>query len=158
MTKVRAEELPDRIGKMMAKLKQAEKEISKARTSALTNNISELVGQPEKIGETSLYRFIAPAGTAAGELRELVTSAKGNITSNNFVLVGATEAQETVAFVVTTDSAARESGISAAEVLKAMMPLVDGRGGGSAEMSQGGGSKIEALNEALIAAATGLGK
>ena len=158
MTKVRAEELPDRIGKMMERLKQAEKEIAKARTSALTSNVSDLVGQPSKIGETNLYRFIAPAGTGAGELRDLVTSAKGNITSNNFVLVGATVSEGTVAFVVTTDSAARDFGVSAADVLKEMMPIVDGRGGGSSEMSQGGGTKVEAVDAALAAAATGIGK
>ena len=158
MTKVRADELPDRISKMMERLKQAEKEIAKARTSALTSNISDLVGQPNKIGETNLYRFIAPTGTSAGDLRDLVTSAKGNIVGNNFVLVGATISEGTVAFVVTTDSAARDSGASAAEVLKAMLPIVDGRGGGSAEMSQGGGSNAGALDAALVAAANGLGK
>ena len=157
MTKVRAEELPDRIGKMMERLKQAEKEIAKARTAALTSNISGLVGEPVKIGDTHLYRFTAPEGTGAGELRELVTNAKGSITSNNFVLVGATIDGDKVAFVVTTDSAARDSGASASDVLKAMMPSVDGRGGGSPEMAQGGGAKVAALNEALTAAATGLG-
>jgi alanyl-tRNA synthetase len=33
-----------------------------------------------------------------------------------------------------------------------MMPAVDGRGGGSAEMSQGGGVKVTGLDAALSAA------
>ena len=157
MTKVRAEELPDRIGKMLERLKQAEKEIAKARTAALTSNISGLVGESVKIGNTQLFRFTAPAGTGAGELRDLVTNAKGSITTNNFVLVGATVDGDKVAFVVTTDAAARESGASASDVLKAMMPSVDGRGGGSPEMAQGGGAKVAAIDAALAAAASGLG-
>jgi alanyl-tRNA synthetase len=53
---------------------------------------------------------------------------------------------------VTTDAAARDSGVSAANILKVMMPAVDGRGGGSAEMSQGGGAKVTGLDDALSAA------
>jgi alanyl-tRNA synthetase len=51
MTKVRAEELPERISKMMERLKAAEKEIAKARTAALTSNIESLVGEAVRVGE-----------------------------------------------------------------------------------------------------------
>jgi len=152
LTKVRAEELPDRISKLLERLKQAEKEISKARTSSLTSNIDELVGTPVKVATTNFYRFTAPAGTSATDLRDLVTTAKSSIKGNDYVLIGATIDDGKVAFVVTTDSAARESGVSAANVLKVMMPAVDGRGGGSAEMSQGGGVKVTGLDAALSAA------
>jgi len=156
LTKVRPDELPDRISKMLDRLKQAEKEIAKARTSALTNNIDELIGAPVKVANTNLYRFTAPAGTSAGDLRDLVTSAKSGIKLNNYVLIGATIDDGKVAFVITTDSAARDSGVSAAGVLKVMLPAVDGRGGGSAEMSQGGGANVAGLEASLSAAAAGI--
>ena len=152
LTKVRAEELPDRISKLLERLKQAEKEIAKARTSSLLSNIGELVGAPVKVATTNFYRFTAPAGTSATDLRDLVTTAKSSIKGNDYVLIGATIDDGKVAFVVTTDSAARESGVSAANILKVMMPAVDGRGGGSAEMSQGGGVKVTGLDAALSAA------
>jgi len=156
LTKVRPDELPDRISKMLDRLKQAEKEIAKARTSALTNNIDELIGAPVKVANTNLYRFTAPSGTTAGDLRDLVTSAKSGIKLNNYVLIGATIDDGKVAFVITTDSAARDSGVSAAGVLKVMLPAVDGRGGGSAEMSQGGGANVAGLEASLSAAAAGI--
>ena len=156
LTKVRPDELPDRISKMLDRLKQAEKEIAKARTNALTNNIDELIGAPVKVANTNLYRFTAPTGTTAGDLRDLVTSAKSGIKLNNYVLIGATIDDGKVAFVITTDSQARDSGVSAAEVLKVMLPAVDGRGGGSAEMSQGGGSNVAGLDASLSAAAAGI--
>jgi alanyl-tRNA synthetase len=156
LTKVRPDELPDRISKMLDRLKQAEKEIAKARTSALTNNIDELIGAPVKVANTNFYRFTAPAGTSAGDLRDLVTSAKSGIKLNNYVLIGATIDDGKVAFVITTDSAARDSGVSAAGVLKVMLPAVDGRGGGSAEMSQGGGANVAGLEASLSAAAAGI--
>jgi alanyl-tRNA synthetase len=156
MTKVRAEELPDRISKMMERLKAAEKDIARARTAALTSNIESLVGEPMRVGETSLYRFTAPTGTASGDLRDLVTNAKGSIKNSNFVLVGATVEDDKIAVVVTTDSAARDVGASAATVLKAMLPMIDGKGGGSPEMAQGGGSGASNLDAALVAAANGI--
>ncbi|MEY3661367.1 MAG: hypothetical protein RLZ49_48 [Actinomycetota bacterium] len=156
MTKVRAEELPERISKMMERLKAAEKEIAKARTAALTSNIESLVGEAVRVDEVSLYRFTAPTGTSAGDLRDLVTNAKGSIKTSNFVLVGATIEDDKVAVVVTTDSAARDAGASAAAVLKAMLPALDGRGGGSPEMAQGGGSGVANLDSAFTAAASGI--
>ncbi len=156
LTKVRPDELPDRISKMLDRLKQAEKEIAKARTNTLTSNIDELIGAPVKVANTNLYRFTAPAGTTAGDLRDLVTSAKSGIKLNNYVLIGATIDDGKVAFVITTDSAARDCGVSAAGVLKVMLPAVDGRGGGSAEMSQGGGANVAGLDASLSAAAAGI--
>jgi alanyl-tRNA synthetase len=156
MTKVRAEELPERISKMMEKLKAAEKEIAKARTAALTSNIESLVGEPTRVGNVALYRFTAPTGTAAGDLRDLVSNAKGSIKAANFVLVGATVEDDKVAIVVTTDSAARDAGASAADVLKVMLPALDGKGGGNAEMAQGGGSAIANLDAAFTAATSGI--
>lgn len=156
LTKVRPDELPERISKMLDRLKQAEKEIAKARTSALTNNIDELIGAPVKVANTNLYRFTAPTGTTAGDLRDLVTSAKSGIKLNNYVLIGATIDDGKVAFVITTDSAARDSGVSAASILKVMLPAVDGRGGGNAEMSQGGGANLAGLDASLSAAAAGI--
>lgn len=156
LIKVRPDELPDRITKMLDRLKQAEKEIAKARTSALTSNIEELVGAPVKVSSTNLYRFTAPAGTTAAGLRDLVTSAKAGIKVNNYVLIGATIDDAKVAFVITTDAAARDSGVSAANILKVMLPAVNGRGGGSAEMSQGGGVNVAGLDAGLSAAAAGI--
>jgi len=156
MTKVRAEELPERISKMMEKLKAAEKEIAKARTAALTSNIDSLVGEPNQVGDVWLYRFTAPSGTSAGDLRDLVTNAKGSIKNSKFVLVGATIEDDKIAVVVTTDSSARDSGASAASVLKAMLPVLDGKGGGNPEMAQGGGNGIANLDAAFVAAASGI--
>lgn len=149
MTKVRAEELPDRVGKLLERVRQAEKDIAKARSAAMLNDVVGLLGIPEEFGETSLFRFIAPVGTTAGELRDLVTSAKSQVPTSNYVLVGAVTEDDKVALVVTTDSAARDAGLSASDVLKSALPHVEGRGGGNAEMAQGGGSKVTGIDAAL---------
>ena len=152
LTKVRPDELPDRIASIISRLKDAEREIAKAKTSALLSNINGLIGEPVLLNDISLYRFTAPAGTSANELRELVTSAKAKISQSAFVLVAVTLDQEKVAVVVTTDSAARNGGASAQSVLQSMLPVLEGRGGGNAEMAQGGGPNLEGVASAFIAA------
>lgn len=152
LTKARPEELPDRIGKMLDRLKQAEREIAKARTSALLNNLAGLIGEPTFANGTHVYRFEAPAGTTAGELRDLITAAKSKVTTSGFVLIGAAIEDDKAAVIVTTDSVARDSGVKAQDVLAKVLEHLQGRGGGNAEMAQGGGTNTAALAQAFSAA------
>ncbi len=157
LTKARPEELTDRIAGLMERLKSAEKDIAQARTAALMSNIDSLLGEPKQIGGVSLYRFIAPQGTASNELRELVTAVKSKVKASGFVLIGAVLESDKASVVVTTDSAARNSGCSAQTTLQTMLPILDGKGGGNAEMAQGGGTSTQSLNDAFVAAERSLG-
>jgi alanyl-tRNA synthetase len=152
LTKVRAEELPDRIGKMMERLRNAEREINKARSAALMNDIMGLLGEPAKVSDTHVYRFTAPAGTESSQLREIVTNAKGKVTTSNYIIVAAVVEDDKASVVTATDSAARESGVAANAILQSVMVHLEGKGGGNAEMAQGGGSKVSGLDAAFIAA------
>ena len=154
--KARPEELVDRVGSTLERLKNAERDIAKARRQALMNDISGLVGAPEKIGDTHLYRFTAPSGTDASELRDIVTSAKSDLKTNNNVVVAACIQDDKVSIVVATDNAARDSAVSAQKVLARILSAIDGRGGGNAEMAQGAGSKVAGLDAALTSLSGGL--
>jgi len=154
--KARPEELVDRVGSTLERLKNAERDIAKARRQALMNDISGLVGEPTKLGDTHLYRFTAPSGTDAGELRDIVTSAKSDLKSNNNVVVAACIGDDKVSVVVATDSAARDSGVSAQKVIAKLLKAIDGRGGGNAEMAQGAGANIAGLDTAFTTLAGGL--
>ena len=154
--KARPEELVDRVGSTLERLKNAERDIAKARRQALMNDISGLVGEPTKLGDTHLYRFTAPSGTDAGELRDIVTSAKSDLKSNNNVVVAACVGDDKVSVVVATDSAARDSGVSAQKVIAKLLKAIDGRGGGNAEMAQGAGANIAGLDTAFTTLAGGL--
>ena len=152
LVKVRPEELPDRIGNILERLKDAERQITKAKSAALTDKLGELIGQPTVVGEINLYRFVAPEGTEASQLRDLVTSAKGVVKSTNNVFVGVVIADGKVSVVTAIDSNAKTAGLSSAEVLTAMMPAISGRGGGNADMAQGGGTNLAGLDQAFMAA------
>ena len=158
LTKVRPEELPERIAHMISRLKEAEREIAKVKTSALLDNISGLIGEPKLVDGVNVYRFTAPLGTSASELRELVTSTKTKIVKSGFVIVAITIDQDKAAVVVATDSSARDSGASAQNVLQAMLPLLEGKGGGNAEMAQGGGPNVDGVDAAFASVLTMVAK
>ena len=152
LVKARPEELPDRIAAMLGKLKDAERQISKAKAAALTEKLGELIGNPEIVNGVHVYRFIAPVGTEASQARDLVSNAKSFVKNSNYVLVGAVAEADKVSVVVTIDAAAKTAGISSADVLTAMMQKLDGRGGGNADMAQGGGTNVNGIDAAFASA------
>jgi len=56
-----------------------------------------------------------------------------------------------VSVVAATNDLARERGVKANDLLAAVMPLVQGRGGGRDDVAQGGGSDATRVDEALAA-------
>jgi alanyl-tRNA synthetase len=80
------------------------------------------------------------------DLRKLVDIAKDRLHSG--VVVAAAVADEKVALVtgVTSDLTRR---VHAGEVARAVAALLDGSGGGRADMAQAGGKRPEKLSEAL---------
>ena len=57
-----------------------------------------------------------------------------------------------VSVVAATNEAARARGIKANELIAAVTPFIDGRGGGKDDVAQGGGSDTSRVDEALAAA------
>jgi alanyl-tRNA synthetase len=153
IVKARPEELPERIDSMLVRLKDAEREIARMRSAALVANIDGLIGEAQDYGDVRMWTFVAPEGTDAAGLRELVTKgrdrARREIPS---VLVGAAVADGKVALVAATNEAARTAGQSANRVLQPALAVVGGRGGGKDDLAQGGGTDPTAVEAALEAA------
>ncbi len=63
------------------------------------------------------------------------------------VVIGALDGK--VAVVAAINDAARARGLSANDLVRAVGPLVGGKGGGKADVAQGGGTDTSRLDEAL---------
>ena len=154
IVKARPEELPERVDGILTRLKDAERELAKARSASLSANLEGILGAAQEVGQLRLWTFTAPDGTDAGGLRELVTkgrdAARRDVPS---VVVGAAVADGKVSVVVATNEAGRTAGASANAVLQAALGAVGGRGGGKDDMAQGGGTDVSGLEAAFTAAA-----
>ena len=149
LVKVRPEELPDRIGSLLEKLKDAQRQIEKAKSAALLDKLSDFVGKAEEVNGVNVYRFVAPSGTGANQIRDLVMSAKSQVKTSRNVIVGAVVEEDKVSVVVSVDSPAKDAGLDANRVLAHLMNYLDGRGGGSADLAQGGGLNVAGIDDAF---------
>jgi len=66
------------------------------------------------------------------------------------VLVGVKNGK--VSVVTATNDLARSRGVKANDVLAAVLPVVEGRGGGKEDVAQGGGTDASRIDDALDAA------
>jgi alanyl-tRNA synthetase len=152
MVKARPEELPDRIESLIARLKDAERELQRYKSAQLTSNVEGVIGEGRDVGPFRIWTYRAPDGTSAGDLRELALRGRSSARPDMGVgMVGASVEDGRVALVSVVNDRARELGLTARALLDAALPAVDGRGGGKEDIAQGGGTRVEGLDDAFAA-------
>ncbi|WP_275004424.1 alanine--tRNA ligase [Promicromonospora iranensis] len=145
----RAEELPDRVGSLVARLKEAEKELAAVRQGQLLATAGKLAAEAPRVGDV---RVIAhDAGEAqADDLRALVLDVRSRLGEAEPVVAaagGVSGGRPVV--VVVTNAAAREAGYKAGDLVRTAAQTLGGGGGGKPDMAQGGGTDPAKLGEAL---------
>ena len=156
--KVQPNELPARIEALLERLKTAEKELAGLRSAALSASAATLAEGALTVGDTALVAATAPEGTAAGDVRNLVTDIKSRLGGRSAVVAVFAPGQGSVAFAVAVTPAAISAGWAAGDLAKTFLPAIAGRGGGKKDMAQGAGTDpagipaaIDALRSALTA-------
>jgi alanyl-tRNA synthetase len=147
--KVRPEELPERVNSIVEKLRAAEKEIEKVRLSQLLAGGAALAAQAENIGGVHLVAHRAD-GAGGGDVRTLALDVRGRLPAGQpgvVVIIGQESGK--VSVVAAVNDEARGRGLSANELVRAVGPVVGGRGGGKDDLAQGGGSDPSRIDEAL---------
>ncbi|EHB50463.1 alanyl-tRNA synthetase [Mycolicibacterium rhodesiae JS60] len=152
--KVPSEEVPARVATLVEKLKAAEKELDKMRLATARAAAANAAAGAEQVGKVRLVAQRMPAGMTAGDLRSLVGDIRGKMGSQPGVVVLIAEGPDTdgvgtVPFVVATNPAAQDTGLSANELIKQIASAVDGRGGGKADLAQGSGKNAAGIDAAL---------
>jgi len=152
LVKARPDELPDRIGALLAKLKETERALTAAKSSRLSANLDEILGEGATIGDLRLWTFMAPDGIGANELRELTLRARGQANPEQAVaVVGATVEDDRVHLVAAVNPLGVGRGVSARALLQSALPAIDGRGGGKDDVAQGGGTDASGIRDAFAA-------
>jgi len=162
LVKVPAEELPERIEVMLTRLKDAERNLARLKNAQMAARLDDIIGTGIDIGPYRMWTFVAPEQTDPGELRSLVLKARGMTRQDMPVaILGATSSGGKAALVAAANDEAQALGLTAHGLLAAALPAVSGRGGGKADVAQGGGTDPTGIDASLAAAAEyvrGLGK
>ncbi|MFF4157909.1 alanine--tRNA ligase [Streptomyces sp. NPDC001678] len=152
LVKGRPEELPEKISGMLAKLKDAEKEIERFRAEKVLAAAAGLAEGAKDIHGIALVTGRVPDGTGADDLRKLVLDVRGRIQGGRAAVVALfTVAGGRPLTVIATNEAARERGLKAGDLVRTAAKTLGGGGGGKPDVAQGGGQNPEAVDEAMAA-------
>ena len=151
--KVQPGQIEDRIAKLLTQLKQAEKTIADLKAGQVAALAGTLMAQSVDIHGT---RFVGAVDPAPGmDLRALAVEIRGRLgAASGVVCLVGTSPKPTV--VVATTGAAREQGHKAGALVSLAATRLGGRGGGSDDVAQGGGTDPAQAQAALDAVAHAL--
>lgn len=150
MLNVRTEELPDRIGGLLARLKESEKELAGLRQGQLLAAAGTLAASAEVLNGARVVVHDAGDVASADDLRALALDVRGRLSdaAASVVAVGGVSKGRPLVVIV-TNAPARERGLKAGALAKAASATLGGGGGGKDDMAQGGGQDAAALPVAL---------
>ena len=153
MLKSPREDLVERVGATVEKLKNAERELARLKQEAMMSNIDSILGEGGQVGAFRLWTLQAPAGTDGKQLREIalagVRKAPGDVPA---AVLAAAVNDGRVSLIATVNGLGQQRGLSANDLLSSALPSVEGRGGGKKDAAQGGGTKPEGVPAAFEAA------
>jgi alanyl-tRNA synthetase len=145
---------PDRVAATVEKLAEhvhdLEKKLKAAESGERRDLAAELVTGATDAGGVAIVAGSPPV-EAAEELLTLADEIRAR--RPDCVVLLAAEVDGRVAAVVAASDAAVGRGVKAGDVMKAMLPAIDGKGGGKPTLARGGGSVVDGISVALEAGA-----
>ncbi|MGH8827574.1 MAG: DHHA1 domain-containing protein, partial [Jiangellaceae bacterium] len=149
--KVQPDQLPERVAKLVAQVRDAEKEIARARAEALGAHAAELASAGQDVFGVSYVGHEAAQGTSGDELRTLALDVRGRLGNDrpNVVAMTAVSAAGRPVVVVAVNDAAREWGLKAGALVRIAAQALGGGGGGKDDVAQGGGADAAKVGDAL---------
>ena len=152
LLKVPAKELSERVQKLISDNKKLAKELrsaSRQSGSDIMAEVKQLLDGCEKIGGTSVIIGRLSA-TSLEQVRTAIDVLKKKAKSAAIVLAFADNGKAALLSAVTNDLV--KKGLKANEIVKQVAPIIDGGGGGRAQIAQAGGKKLEKIGDALAKA------
>jgi alanyl-tRNA synthetase len=154
--RVQPDQLADRVSKMVAQLKDAEREIATLKSKNLLTTLDPIVARLKDIGGVGYVGHSAD-GVAGGDLRTLALAVRDRLATTPAVVavIGGTTDKPSV--VIVTTEGARQRGLKAGELVRVASETLGGRGGGKDDIAQGGGSDSGQIGAALAAVEQAIG-
>ena len=154
LLKVQPDQLNDRVVRLIAQVKAAEREIAALRSRELLADVPALVAGATTVGGYELVSKHLPDVTGE-DLRSLAIEVRNAFGTRPGVVAFVGGSGKPVLIVATTD-AARSLGAKAGALVGVGALVLGGRGGGRDDLAQGGGSNAAAAPAALTAISAAL--
>jgi alanyl-tRNA synthetase len=145
-------DLRERIGAMVTRLKDAERELEKSRKQAVLAAAGSLSDNAKDVGGVRFVGHDAGAEAGADDVRAMVLDARqklGEAAPSVVAITGGAKGRPVV--VIATNQAARDKGIKAGELVRIAAQTLGGGGGGKDDIAQGGGQDLTRTGQAINA-------
>ena len=147
----RPDELTDKVAAMVARLRDAERELDRARKEQVAAAAGNLTDKARDVnGVTFLGHDAGDAG--ADDVRTMVLDLRGRLGNERpsvVAITGAAKGRPVV--VIATNDAARGRGLKAGDLVRVAAGALGGGGGGKDDIAQGGGQDASKVTDALAA-------
>ena len=149
--KARPEELPERVAGILAKLRDAEREIASVKQQAALAGAGVLASGA--VDHTGVTLVAHDAGEVAAEdLRTLALDIRSRLGTDRPAIVALASApNDRPVVIVATNEAARGWGLKAGALVRVAAAALGGGGGGKDDLAQGGGTDRHKVGDALDA-------
>jgi alanyl-tRNA synthetase len=154
--KAQPEQLPDRINKLLAQLKAAEKQIADLKSQTVLSDVTNIVAKSYDMWGVGYIAHRAE-GVGGNDLRTLALEIRNRVQSSPSVIAVVGGSVDKPSVVIVTTEGARDRGLDAGELVRVAAETLGGRGGGRPDIAQGGGTDGSRAAEALKAVEYAIG-
>jgi alanyl-tRNA synthetase len=143
-------ELPKVIGRLQDELKKARREAEELRLKIASGAVGTSATNGDEAREIAGVRVLAKeaSGLDAAGMRQLSDTLLARIKSGVVVLGRSNDGKASLIVRTSPDLTKK---VPAGLIIKELAPIIGGKGGGKADMAEGGGNQPEKLMEALQA-------
>jgi alanyl-tRNA synthetase len=136
----------------VSRVRDLEKELEKLRAAGVLEQAGELAASATDEFGVAVVAHRGPDGTSADDLRKLALDVRGRLGQEKPVVVAVSAASDgRPVVVVAVNEPGRQWGLAAGDLVKVAAGVLGGGGGGRDDVAQGGGTKPEAIDDALAA-------
>jgi alanyl-tRNA synthetase len=154
--RVPGDQVADRVEQTVTALRDAEKELEKLRAQMVLGGAGALAAQARDLRGVAYVGAEAPDGAAGNDVRTLAQEIRGKIDAGRPAVVAvAARSGGKASLIVALNAAAKSRGLSAADLVKGAL---SGRGGGNADLAQGGGVPADQVPVLLAAVEKAVGE
>ena len=145
------------VGKLAVDYKRVLRENERLKVRAAMASGAERPGQDADAAEVDGIRIVTRvvSGLEPGALRTLADSLRDRLGSGVVVLASDNDGKAALVVSVTRDLTDR---VHAGNLIKALAPIVDGRGGGRPDFAQAGGKRTDRLHSIVPESRTAVGR
>jgi alanyl-tRNA synthetase len=154
--KVQPDQLPDRINKLLAQLKAAEKQIADLKSQTVLSDVNNIVAKSHDMWGVGYIAHRAD-GVAGNDLRTLALEIRNRVQNTPSVVAVVGGPVDKPSVVIVTTEEARDRGLDAGELVRVAAETLGGRGGGKPDIGQGGGTDGARAVDALKAVEYAIG-